>query len=192
MKIKRYSRQGLFSLFLSCAFLVHLWTLILTFKDFSALIDRTSLWGAFGTLSYGLLFAFIESIFVFLVIVLLGFLVSSKWDEAHRVAVLSMLVMIATLWEIYGQASSIWGFQLRGQILEFILHFQHPIRFLFLLVGIMCAGIISTILVPAFLVLRSKGFFDFIQTTIKRIEILTEFYLVMDVLALIIVVVRNI
>jgi hypothetical protein len=190
--IGKYSKRGLFSLFLSCAFLLHIWSLVLIFKDFSMLIVRTSLWGAFGVLSYGLVFAFIESAFVFLIVLVLGFLISSKWDEAHRIALLSILVMIATLWEIYGQAGSIWNFQVPPQIIWLIFHSQHPLRFLVLFVGAAFAGIVLTFLVPAFLILRSKGFFNFIQSMLERVGFLTEVYLVLDILALLVVVIRNI
>ena len=96
--MKQYSKQGLWSLFLVCAFPLHLWTIILAFRDFSWVTERTNSWDAVGVLSYGLIFAFIESVAVFLVTVLLGFLVSKKWNEDRRNALLGNLVLIASLW----------------------------------------------------------------------------------------------
>ena len=62
---QRYTRQGLWSLFLMCAFPLHAWTLILAFRDISWLTDRTNAWDAVGVTSYGLVFAFVESMVLF-------------------------------------------------------------------------------------------------------------------------------
>ena len=65
--MKRYSKQGLWNLFLICAFPLHVWTIILAFRDFSWVTERTNSWDALGVVSYGLIFALIESVAVFLV-----------------------------------------------------------------------------------------------------------------------------
>lgn len=77
-----------------CAFPLHLWTLILSFRDFSWVTERTNAWDAVGVVSYGLLFAFVESLIIFCIMALLGFLVSSKWDEPRRIALLSTLILL--------------------------------------------------------------------------------------------------
>ena len=56
----RYTRQGLWTLFLMCALPLHIWTLILAFRDLPWLTDRTNAWDAFGVMSYGLIFALVE------------------------------------------------------------------------------------------------------------------------------------
>ena len=68
----RYSRQGLGSLFLTCAFPLHFWALLMAFRDISWVAERTNLWDAIGVLGYGLVFALVESILIFLVLALLG------------------------------------------------------------------------------------------------------------------------
>src|SRR5512143_2388513 len=77
---RRYSRQGLWSLFLMCALPLHAWTLILAFRDLSWLTDRTNAWDAVGVLSYGLLFALVESVLLFGMVVLLGLIVPRRWE----------------------------------------------------------------------------------------------------------------
>ena len=188
----RYSRRGLLALFLSCAFLVHLWAFVLIFKDFSMLIGRTSLWGAVGVMSYGLLFALIESVFVFLVAAVLGFLVSTRWDEPQRVALLGTLAMLATFWIMLSQVWMMWDYQSPGQSALFILQSQHPLRWLFVWTGILLAGVVVSLLAPALLILRSRGFFNFIQAVLDRTGFLTGFYLFLDALAFIVVLVRNV
>lgn len=77
------------------------------------------MWDAIGVASYGLVLAFIESIIFFMVITLLGLLVSTKWHEDRRVGLLSVLVMITTLWAIDSQAYFIWGSYIPQQILRY-------------------------------------------------------------------------
>src|SRR5512141_1446140 len=72
----RYTRQGLWSLFLMCAFPLHVWALILAFRDVSWVTERTNSWDAVGVVAYGLLFTLVESVLVFGIMTLLGFLIS--------------------------------------------------------------------------------------------------------------------
>jgi hypothetical protein len=142
-----------------------------------------------GVLSYGLIFACIESAAVFLGVALLGFLISARWDEAHRIALLSTLVLVLACWAIYAQAYFVWNMPVPGALLEFISRFAHPLRALYILA---VAGVLLTILPPAFLVLRNPVFFRFVGTMIDRLSLLTGFYLALDVLGLVIVIVRNV
>ena len=95
--MKQYSKSGLWSLFLICAFPLHIWTFILAFRDFSWVSERTNSWDAVGVVSYGLVFAFIESLMIFLIATLMGFLISQKWEEKQRITLLGTLVTIARL-----------------------------------------------------------------------------------------------
>jgi hypothetical protein len=187
--LKRYSKQGLWSLYLMCAFPLHAWTMILAFRDFSWVSERTNSWDAVGVVSYGLIFAFIESVIIFLVMVLLGFLVSRKWAEARRIALLSTLVILASLWAMAGYAYFLFEVKLSGRSIEFIAHLEHPLRFLY---AVSLALVGGTFLLPTYGVLRSDRFLKGIQGLYERLSLLTLFYLFFDVVGLIIVIARNI
>jgi len=183
-----YSKHGLWSLFLMCAFPLHAWTLILAFRDLSWVTERTNAWDAVGVMAYGLLFALIESTVIFLVATGLGFLVSAQWDKDRRVVLLAVLVLIASLWAIAGQLFFLLNVPLPGQLIQFLVRSGHPLRVLYVLV---LAMITPTVLIPALLVLRSRGFFQFFQEVIDRVSVLTMFYLFFDIVGLVIVLVRN-
>jgi len=184
-----YSRQGLWSLFLMCAFPLHFWTLLLAFRDISWLTERSNLWDAIGVVSYGLLFAFVESLMVFLVVALLGLLISAKWEEARRIALLSILMLVLSLWAMYGQAHFIWNLTPAGWILRLAAQSGHPYRIIF---GITFIAVVLTVAVPTFLVLHWDKFFHFVREAIDRLSLLTSLYLVLDLFGLVIVVIRNI
>ena len=185
---RRYSRQGLWSLFLMCAFPLHVWTIILAFRDFSWVTERTNAWDAIGVISYGMVFALIESLAVFLVAVLLGFMVSRKFDEGRRIALLSVLVLITALWAMASQVYFLWGISLPEQMMRFLAQSGHPVRVLY---AASLALVLPTVLIPAFLVLKSNKVFNFVRELTERLSLLTMFYLVLDVGGLVIVLIRN-
>ena len=187
--MKRYSKQGLWSLFLICAFPLHVWTIILAFRDFSWVTERTNSWDAIGVVSYGLIFAFIESVVVFLVATLLGFLVSRKWNEDHRINLMGLLVFITSLWAMVSYLYFMLNWSLPGETILFIAGLAHPLRFLY---AIMLGFIGLTVALPVYFVLRSGKFLNGVQTLFERLSMLTQFYLFFDIVGLVIVIVRNI
>lgn len=186
--MRRYSKQGLWSLFLICAFPLHLWTLILVFRDMSWVIERTNAWDAVGVASYGLVFALAESIIIFVAIALLGLLTPKQWDTDRRVAFLSLLVIITGMWGIFGQSRYVWNWSLPLPILQFLAQSNHPFRFLY---AMYLAVVIPTVLLPVYVFVKSKKSTRWMKELMERLSTLTAFYLVFDVIGLVIVIVRN-
>lgn len=172
-----------------CAFPLHLWALILIFRDVSWVAERTNIWDAIGVASYGLVLAFIESVVFFAAITLLGLLVPTKWHENRRVALLSVLALVTTLWAIEGQAYFVWGSYIPAPVLRFLGTLEHPLRFLYL--GVL-AMVIQTILMPVYLVLKSDRFLSLVHGLIERLSLLTMLYLFFDLIGLIIIIIRNV
>ena len=186
---KRYTRQGLWSLFLMCAFPLHAWTLILAFRDISWLTDRTNAWDAVGVVGYGLVFAFVESLLLFAVMALLGYLVSAYWEPGRRVALLAVLALVLSLWAVLEQLFFLVEIRLPGWLIGLLVRSGHPLWGIYggllMLIGL-------TVLLPALLVLRSERALGFVRAMIERLSVLTVFYLALDVIGLVIVVVRNV
>lgn len=184
----RYSKQGLWALFLICAFPLHAWTLILAFRDFSWVSERTNSWDAVGVVSYGLLFALVESVIIFLLAVVLGFLVSRKWGEERRIALLGTLVLIASVWAMLGYAFFLFNVQLSGETIAFLVQLAHPLRFLY---AVTLAFVGTSFLIPAYFILRSDRFLQVTRGIYERISVLALFYLFFDAAGLVIVIARN-
>ena len=189
-QLKYYSKQGLWSLFLTCAFPLHFWAILLIFNDVAWVAKRTNAWDAVGVASYGLVFAFIESVIIFLIATLLGFLISKKWDEKRRVALMSALVLILSLWAIAGQGYFLLNVSLplpAGWILS-IGRMGHPVRFLSAVVLIFVS---LTMLLPTYLILKSEKTLRFVIDAIERISLLAMFYLFFDLIGLLVLIIRN-
>ena len=185
---KRYSKSGLWLLFLTTAFPIHLWTIILVLRDFAWVAERTNAWDAVGVAAYGMVFAFIESLFVFAVVVLLGFLLSIQRDEGWRVAFLGLLIFIVALWAILGQLFFLLGFGIPSQIIQFLAASSHPLRILYAgLVGL----VTTSVIVPVYFYIRSDRVSRSIHNIIERLSVLSAIYLVFDGISLIIIIIRN-
>jgi len=188
-KPQLYTRQGLWSLFLMCVFPLHFWTLILVFRDLSWLIDRSNLWDAITVASYGMIFAFAESLLVFLIAMLLGFLVPKYWDQKHRIALLSSLILVTALWAMTSQLFVLLNITLPAWFINFFVQQSHPLRALYE-VGLVL--VTPTVLIPTYMILKSDKVLQVVLDFMDRITLLSVFYLLFDVIGLIIVVIRNV
>ena len=184
-----YSRQKLWSLFLMCAFPLHLWTILLAFRDISWVSDRSNTWDAIGVVSYGLIFAFTESLIIFLAVVILGFLISRYWDEEKRVVLLSILVLVGALWSMLSQSYFLKWVSIPNPILQLISQSKHPVRTIY---EIFLPLVSISTLLPTYLILKSDKAYQFFKGLVERVTVLTIFYLCFDVIGLVIVIIRNI
>ena len=185
----RYSRQGLGSLFLTCAFPLHLWALIMAFRDLSWVAERTNLWDAIGVLAYGVVFALVESIVIFLVLALLGLFTPMQWDSDRRIAFLGLLILLTSLWGMISQLLFIWNVFLPAPAVQLLRSSNHPYRILY---GSCLVVVTFTFLLPVYFFIRSKRSVPFMQDLMERLSLLTGFYLFFDLLGLLIVIIRNV
>jgi hypothetical protein len=189
LKTRRYSRASLWQLFLVTAFPIHVWSIILVLKDFSWISERTHVWDAVGVGAYALVLAFLESIFVFFVLLLLGFFLPKQWPEKNRIVVLGVSIWLASLWAIFGQIYFIAGAVTPLWIVLPLSKTDHPLRFLYLGIFILA---FPSIFLPVIASLRSEKIRDWILNLFERITLLSALYLFLDLVGLAIVVVRNI
>lgn len=186
---KYYSKQGLWTLFLMCALPLHLWTFFLGLRDFDWVSARTNSWDSVGVLSYGLIFAVVESLFVFIFAVLLGFLISSKWEEKKRITLMSVLAIVLSVWSILTQVYFLQQMSVPLWLGEFVYQTGRPVVVLYLI------ALVSTFLsfsIPTYFILMSNKALRGFQEVIDRLSTLMVLYLFFDAAALVIVFIRNI
>ncbi len=184
-----YSRHGLWILFLCCAVLPHLWALILIARDMSWVTERSNAWDAIGVASYGLLFTLIESILLFAVVCLLGFLTPRGWSVDRRIAFLSILTLTGMFWAVIAQLAFLVGFDPPAGLLRLLAGNAHPVRLMYLLAF---AVVLPTVLIPALRIAASDGALKFARQVMERLTLLSAFYLFLDLLGLVVLIIRNI
>ncbi len=185
---QRFSRQGLWNLFLVVAFPIHIWAFFMYFEDFAWIAERTNAWDAVGVGAYALLLAFVESVFVFLCAVVLSLLLPRSWPEAKRNVLLGWLVWVTALWGIFGQLYFLAGTPTPAWIYTIFSGQAHPARIAY---GIFLLIAVTTIILPVYGVLKSEKFTRASQAVFERLGILTTLYLALDFIGLVIIVVRN-
>ena len=161
----------------------------MAFRDVSWLTERTNLWDAIGVISYGMIIALVESILVFLVVILIGFLTPARWNSDQRIAFLSLLYLITSLWAVASQLLFLWEVNLPEAAVQFLRESEHPLRILY--AGTL-AVVASTVFLPIVSFVRSRQAVPFMQGLMERFSTLTVFYLVFDLIGLIVVMIRNI
>jgi hypothetical protein len=189
LNIFQFSKQKLWTLFLMAAFPTHVWTIILVLQDYSWVTERTNSWDAIGVGAYGLLVAFAESVFVFLVALVLSFLISRKWEEDRRLALLFVTIFVVASWAIINQLYFLFGATLPGGLMRSLINAAHPLRILY---GTSFVLASISVVLPYAAVLQSEKVVKGIETVMERLSILTVLYLFLDVVGLIIVIIRNV
>jgi hypothetical protein len=136
-----------------------------------------------------LVFAMVETLLAFLVCLCVGFLISPKWDHGRRVALLSVLFLILGLCAMFSQLYFILGWSLPDGLFNFAVSSGHPVRILYLYCLMV---VVPSVFLATYAVLRSEKAYQVVNDLIDRLSLLTMVYLMLDVFALIIVIVRNI
>ncbi len=184
----RFSTRGLWVLFTSIAFPIHVWAIIMFFFDYDWIAQRTNAWDAVGVGAYALLIALVESTAVFLVTLVLSFLLPKRWTETQRTVLLGLLAFVVFLWGVLGQLYFLPDTRLPGILARFLEGSRHPFRItagIFLLItGIM-------VVLPVYGVMCSRQFTASMNSIFERVAVLTSAYLVIDIAALVLVIGRN-
>ncbi len=187
---RRYSTRGLWSLFLICAFPLHVWTILLFLRDVSWLSERTNLWDAIGVGAYGLLYAFVESLLAFGVVALLGlFLTPRQWSVEKRISFLSLLVLILAVWGMIAQLLFLWKVFPPDWVVQLLIRWGRPLLGLYL---ISLFFVVPSVVLPVYFFLRSDRMTRAIQEFGERLSPLMSAYLFLDLAGLIVVILRNV
>ncbi len=184
-----YTSKTLLQLFMVCAFPLHLWALLMAFRDFGWVALRTTAWDALGLVSYALLVALLESLAVFGVTLLAGLLLPWNWSPEKRFALLGMLFLVLAGWSILGKLMGMYGYPIPEGALRFLQGSGHPLRWVW---GMILPLVVISILLPAAAFIRSRRFQASLPGLLDRLVLLSSLYVGLDVIGIVIIVLRNI
>jgi hypothetical protein len=186
---RSFTRADWFKLFLVTAFLPHMWSLLMIFRDVPWVSRRTDLWDGIGFAGYGLLYTLLESVLLFGFIALLSLLTPRQWGKSLRITILSVIAFALASWSILEQLILIvLHDQLRAYAAE-NLWLISPVW----LPQAMMAAIIALTTAIAFLLLRNITSIRLaMDNFLDRVAMLSGLYLVLDVAGFVVIVVRNV
>jgi hypothetical protein len=183
-----YSTESLFRLFMVCAFPLHLWSLLAAFRDFGWVAARTRVWDAVGLAAYAMAFALLETTAVFLLVLLLGFLVPAKWKIGQRVALMGTLFLVVAAWAILAQLISEFLSPVSAWLIGPLAAAGHPLRTLW---GAAFLLVTLTVLLPVLWILRAESSRKAILSAFDNLAILSSFYVILDVIGILVIIARN-
>ncbi|MBC8503985.1 MAG: hypothetical protein ISR58_20455 [Anaerolineales bacterium] len=166
----------------------HVWTIILILQDYAWVAERNNSWDAIGVGAYGLLIAFGEGLCVFGVILFLSLLVSKAWNEDQRIALLSSLIILASIWGMINQLYFLSDVEIPESIFILLINASRPLRFIYA-ISLFITSV--TIVLPVYFILKSEKVLRASLNIIERLSLLMTLYLVLDLGALVVVLIRN-
>lgn len=157
--------------------------------DISWVAERTDYWDAIGVAAYGLVFALLESVLIWVVVLLLGFLLTKNWIERKRITLLGVLVVLAALWAMFGQLYFLLNWSFPNNLIQFLAGQSHPLRLLYVFY---LAVVSFTVMLFAYFAIFSEKFQGVFIALVERLSALMGLYVFLDLTSIIIVLVRNI
>jgi hypothetical protein len=185
----KFNRGDWFRLFLVCAFPLHLWTILMVFRDVNWVAERTTAWDALGFSGYALFYTLIESLLLFIFMALLSLLLPKAWNKTLRFTVLSLISFLLAGWSIIEQLILIvfWG-KLR--------HLAQTVTFLATSPGaaqlVFAALVAISVSVPLLLLRKNNKLQQGFLSILERLTLLSGLYLFLDAVGLVIIIYRNI
>ncbi len=189
-KILFFTKKELRLLFLVCVFPIHLWAIVIIFRDLEYIIFKRDLWYAAGYSGYILAFALVESCLFSIFMFLLGHLLPQKLKQNGKAFTITCaLALIFSLWAIGNQV--------------FYIMVETPPRFFswimlripyhqFLAFTILILMIIASFIIPIWVIIKSNKGQVGVNLLIERISLLSIIYLTIDFLAITAAVIRYI
>ncbi|MFL7891712.1 MAG: hypothetical protein ACK2UM_07865 [Anaerolineales bacterium] len=161
--------------FSSILFLVNVWAIVTVLWTVPSMILSRTIWEMIGIISYSLAFALFESLLFLIGLIILAVILPKKFFRDKFVAMGSMAALLATLGmffaHFYGENYGIWPVREFG-------------KFLLILIGII---LVSWVILYFFNRLAS-----ILESIAGFLTTLSAVYLAIDILAVIVVLIRNI
>jgi hypothetical protein len=95
-----FSRENLALLFAVCVFSVHAWAIFRILNEVPAWLLRLDIWDMAGAAAYTMVFALLESVGFFSVVLILGVILPIPSFRRRFVSQASMFVLLTSVWAI--------------------------------------------------------------------------------------------
>ena len=165
---------------------------MIAFGDVQTVVDRTNVFDAVAFVAYVLLFALAETVLVFVIALIADFFLPKRWSRNQHFITIGLLSFTVAFWTMLWQLNY-WTFSLRGLLYNFVFieNANHPLRWggtiLFIILGLVLVSVVA----PILLVARSPKFVSKVTNVFNRLITLATFYIVLDVLGVLIIIYRN-
>ncbi len=188
-----YDTRNLVFLFALCALPIHLWAVYKAFPDVETIYYFTGVWDAVCYVLYVMLYALVESVVVFAMVLLLSLLGAVRWKKSKLVVITVSLYYIVALGAVVRQLYLDHSAEIQRFYSEFIFYHLpgYSLRVQYLILAVMLALILGSVLGVVVLLDRNKRVFNIASQILDRVYILSMCYLVIDAVGLVVFLLRN-
>ncbi len=168
------SREDLFYAYVACSLPIFLWAFYKLFRDTPAWILRMSVLDILSVLAYSLAISVLESLIIWGLFVLLGFLLPEARFRRKFVPLVMAITLVSAIWAVNAQFNY-------AEVFDW--SFSEALPWLVLS--------IFTIIVGYLLVLRSDRLANLIYKLVKGLSVLTSVYIILGLIGIVVVIFRN-
>jgi hypothetical protein len=174
------SRREIFLIFCACVFPIHIWAIVNTLRELPSYLLRLNLIETTSIFCYTLFFALIESISISTILVLLSALLPTRLFKDFFVYQGSLFLFITSVWilPIHYRSHLVQGLSISFPLFVFLLWIWIT-SYIVIMVG--CYILIR----------RRTDFREKISGLLERITIPALFYILLDVISILIIAYRN-
>ena len=183
----RVSFSYFFKTFLVVGFPLHVWALLMVFRDLEFVAERTEMWDAVGYAGYTLLFTLAESLIFAVIVWGLSLLLPRKWSNQRALSVSGSAFLVVAGASIVDMAFHAFN---EARISRQYLYGLE--NFTALTYALIAAAVVIGIALSVFLILKTKWGEKAFAEIFDRIILLGYFYLFLDLAGIVIVILRNV
>jgi hypothetical protein len=183
----RISFSYFFKTLLIVGFPLHVWALLMVFRDIEFVAERTEMWDAIGYAGYTMMFTLVESLILSVIVWALSLLLPRKWSHQRALSVSGSAFLVVAGASIVDMAFHAFN---EARISRQYLHGLE--NFTSLTYALIAAAVLIGIAVSVFLILKTKWGERAFAEVFDRIILLGYFYLFLDLAGIIIVILRNV
>jgi len=183
----RISFSYFFKTFLVIGFPLHVWALLMVFRDIEFIAERTEMWDAVGYAGYTMMFTLVESLILAAIVWALSLLLPRKLSNQRALSVSGSVFLIFAVTSIVDMAFHAFN---EARISRQYLYGLD--NFTALTSALIAAAVLAGIAVAVFLILKTRWGEKLFAEIFDRIILLGYFYLFLDLAGIIIVILRNV
>jgi hypothetical protein len=183
---KRFTRSELFNFFLICAFPFHLWAIIMLIRDVGWITQRSGTDSFVSLASLTMVYALVESILFFGLLLILGLLIPWRWQPKRVFAILGFIALWIPIWDMLNQVLRATDMKNPGFMVGWLFSTGHPIRYGYPLLGLIILLVAALTAAGIWLSSFNQKFWQGLGEFLSRVATLSAIYLVLDLAGLII------
>lgn len=183
----RISFSNFFKTFLIVGFPLHVWALLMVFRDIEFVAERTEMWDAIGYAGYTMMFTLAESLILAVIVWALSLLLPRNWSNQRALSISGSAFLVLAGASIVDMAFHAFN---EARISRQYLYGLE--NFTALTYALIAAAVVVGTALSAFLILKTKWGEKAFAEIFDRIILLGYFYLFLDLAGIIIVILRNV